>query len=46
MPVRPMMPAHEPDNADTKVLQYSTAEKLFLIALSEYATKVPMAGGI
>lgn len=42
MPVNPMIPAHEPDKAETKVLQYSTAEKLFLIALSEKATTDPM----
>lgn len=32
------MPAHEPDKADTNVLQYSMAEKLFRIAFSEKAT--------
>lgn len=37
-PVKPMIPAQEPDNADTNVLQYSTAEKLCLIACSENAT--------
>lgn len=37
------MPAHEPDKADTKVLQYSTAEKLFLIACSENAMTEPIA---
>lgn len=37
-----MIPAHEPDRADTNVLQYSTAEKLFLIALSEKATTDPI----
>lgn len=35
--MRPMMPAHEPDRTDTNVLQYSTAEKLFLMACSENA---------
>ena len=36
------MPAHDPDKAATKVLEYSTAEKLFLIAVSERATTVPI----
>lgn len=36
------MPAQEPDKADINVLQYSTAEKLFLIALSEKATTDPI----
>lgn len=36
------MPAVEPDRAATNVLQYSTAEKLFLIAWSEKATTVPI----
>lgn len=40
-----MMPAQDPDKADTNVLQYSTAEKLFLMACSEKATTEPIPTG-
>jgi len=42
MPVNPMMPALLPDKAAIEVLQYSTADALFRMADSLYATISPV----